>query len=259
MPRLNRPTNRSGFSLLELLIVLAILAAVAGLGSVAVRKPLAKSRLRSAAQELQNQLGRARLRAMRLGKPLHVRYEVDGGRYVVETRAGWFTSSVRGDNSVDSTASDVGWNSDSSTGRIGSANAPPTDSLGDETNPLSQRGMQPWESSNEHKLPRGVHFVQPLTEQAPTERGATGVERYDVTPSDRGLDDRWSEPLVFQPDGRSPNAIIRLQSEAGYFIDVTIRGLTGAVTYTPPRRVPAGVDAQDREPFDPEFDSAEGP
>jgi hypothetical protein len=38
----------------------------------------------------------------------------------------------------------------------------------------------------------------------------------------------WSPPILFYPNGRCTSARIRLRGASGLFVDVTLRGLTGA-------------------------------
>ncbi len=70
-----------GFTLVEMLIVLALLAALASLAWPAVRGMAAKSELRSAAGNVRSALARARLRAIESGVPQRFRYQPGAGRY----------------------------------------------------------------------------------------------------------------------------------------------------------------------------------
>ncbi len=48
-------------------------------------------------------------------------------------------------------------------------------------------------------------------------------------------EDGWSQPIVFQPNGRTNNAQIRLRGERDAVVDVSLRGLTGVATSGRPR------------------------
>ncbi len=229
-PCRNRSIVRAGFSLLELLIVLAVLAAVAGLGSVALRKPLAKSRMRSATQELQNQLAQARLRAMRSGTPIELRYEVGGTRYRLGALHNPFDHA--GDVPSASLASQgqpsftEPFDTSAETALVDAARG---------SNQLEHDGMPGTSQQIDQQLPSGIRFVDPGAEV--TTLGELPARQSIVAAADKlGSDERWSAPLVFRPDGRVRSAVIRLQSESGYSADVQVRGLTGAVTYTAPKR-----------------------
>ena len=72
-----------GFTLLELLLVLALIAAITALAIPALRGPLENARLRTAADTLRAAFTRARLDATRAGKIRLFRYELGGARYRV--------------------------------------------------------------------------------------------------------------------------------------------------------------------------------
>ncbi len=65
---------RRAYTLLEMLIVLALLAALTGLSWPAVRGMLANSKLRSAAKQVRVALATARWKAMESGEPRRFRY-----------------------------------------------------------------------------------------------------------------------------------------------------------------------------------------
>lgn len=65
---------RDAFTLLEMLIVLALLAALAGLSWPSVRGMLAKSQLRAAAKQVRGALATARWKAIEAGVPQRFRY-----------------------------------------------------------------------------------------------------------------------------------------------------------------------------------------
>ncbi len=82
----DRPSPRDGLTLLELLIVVAIVASLVAMVLPAMRGPLSKSRLRSAAKGLSDALARARLEAIESGASWQFRYQPGTGRYEVAPR-----------------------------------------------------------------------------------------------------------------------------------------------------------------------------
>lgn len=76
--------HRSGFTLPELLITMAVLAAVAAMTLPAMRGPLDKSRLRSAARDVQAALARARASAIRDGREVQFVYQSGGTTFRLE-------------------------------------------------------------------------------------------------------------------------------------------------------------------------------
>lgn len=77
-----RPAPRA-FTLLELLIVLAVLSGVAALAWPTVRGLLAKSEVLGAARRLRAALARARLDAIESARPWQFRYLPGSGRYEI--------------------------------------------------------------------------------------------------------------------------------------------------------------------------------
>ena len=79
--------QRGGFTLIEMLIVLAVLAAMAAFTLPAMRGPLDKSRLRAAGQQIQAALSKARSLSVREGIPVEFRYELNGQHWKIERTA----------------------------------------------------------------------------------------------------------------------------------------------------------------------------
>jgi prepilin-type N-terminal cleavage/methylation domain-containing protein len=74
-------TVRPGYTLAELVIVLAIMAVIGALAYPALRGPSAKSRLRYLAKQLRGELVQVRLRAIETNTPWEFWFEVGGRRY----------------------------------------------------------------------------------------------------------------------------------------------------------------------------------
>jgi prepilin-type N-terminal cleavage/methylation domain-containing protein len=77
------PSNRSAYTLLEMLIVLAVLAVLATLSWPVVRGMLRRGELRSAAKQVRAALTKGRLSAMETGVPHRFRYRPGTGRFEV--------------------------------------------------------------------------------------------------------------------------------------------------------------------------------
>ena len=84
MIRLNRQS--AAVTLLELLIVMSILVVMAGLGLPQVLRMVERSRLTSAAKELQAELNRTRLESMKSGEPLVFHFELGTGHYEIMSK-----------------------------------------------------------------------------------------------------------------------------------------------------------------------------
>lgn len=82
----SRPRKNRGYTLIEMLVVLAVLAMLAALAWPALRGLSAQTRLKDAAGQLRVALARTRLHAIESGTPWRFRFQPGTGRF--ETAAG---------------------------------------------------------------------------------------------------------------------------------------------------------------------------
>ena len=190
-----RPPIRRGFTLVEMLIVVAVLATIAAVTLPALIRPLAKRELQDAAAEVRVELAKARLEAIESGVPRQFRFQPGTGVFEVSRKS-----------------MPVGGESDLFGGFGGFAE-------NQAERRIAASDDVPVEDSTVRQLPHGILF---WTE-----------ERGDRPLSDSGQPDRldnveWSAPIIFYPNGRTSNAHLRLHGLPDYCVDVTLRGLTGA-------------------------------
>lgn len=186
----SRPPRR-GFTLMELLLVLALLVVVGAILIPSVIAPLQTQKLRKSADLMRAAWSRARVNAMRTGL-IHVfQCEPETGSYVIRP---WVAEQ---------------------------------DAL--ESNPLETplgdvAGSTAYEAYNhQEQLPDEVIFVQGSSEldmrwqMHLAEEGSENLTQASLSP-----------PVVFYPDGTTSNAQIWLSTEQRrFFISIQMRGITG--------------------------------
>jgi prepilin-type N-terminal cleavage/methylation domain-containing protein len=201
--------RRRGFTLLEMLIVLAVVVAVASMGWPSLRKLSHKSTLREAARQVRNVLARARLEAIESGGVRLFRYCPGTG--VFEVSAG-------------------------STAEEGAA-ATLFPAEGSAPSPrVPDRGLES-AKTEQTLLPEGVCFVDPRW---------TGSSIPSPAPAALDGLPGWSQPVVFFPNGRATDAFIRLECQDRYFVVVALRGLTGTVQLGPVGRLDNDVEQENQ-------------
>ena len=206
---------RGGYSLVELLIVLAILAAMMAFALPALRGPLDKSRLRSGGQQVRAALAKARFFAIREGMSVTFRYEYDGQRWSVSRSGAAPFRQVPADE-IDFA-------------ELNSETVPGVDGATAHTMLL-----------REGSLPKGVKFAAPprFLEDGP------GIESQTARIESTEFNVQWSPPGTFLPNGRSEDSTVTLIGTRDFAVDVTLRGLTSNVSYsTPYRRTTSEVEA----------------
>lgn len=213
LPR-SRP-GRHGYTLLEMLIVLAILAVMIGLGWPAIQKMARRSRIGDAAKQVRNALGQARLAAIESGKAQVFRFQPGAGRFEIAARQEEDAGPAVLRSALD---------------QMAEAAASPRPAAAD-----PQAGPR--------DLPGGIVFAgQEVAEQPGAEDEGTGLA--GASTAELAERQAWSDPIVFYPNGRTSNARFRLTDRERYFVEISLRGLTGTVRIGPTTRlaeVPQGA------------------
>lgn len=194
--------NPRGFTLIELVIVLAILAAVTSLAWPNLRRMSAKGQIQESGRQLRLALAQARLSAIEAGEMRLFQYQPETGMYRV--------IAPPPPEEDDATA----------TAAVPAEDAFALDAETDD------------ESAPVEQLPPGIVFLPPdAGDEPPTlDDGASTVDSETLLETG-GADDAaaWAAPVVFFPNGRSTNVRFRLADGRRYYQDVYLRGLTGTV------------------------------
>lgn len=206
MPIERRP-GRTGFTLTELLIVMAVLVLLVSVSLPAVRRPLRKSELREAARELSATLGRTRLEAIESGTILQFRYRPGTGQFVVAPAS----------SAIDDQPAAI--------------EQPELESE-DSTTLVEQSVARddPAESKiNRQELPEGIRFADPAESLEPVD-GDFGMPVGTASVPVLSEEPAWSSAVIFYPNGKATSATFRLRGQEDYYVDISLRGLTGAAT-----------------------------
>jgi len=199
--------NRRAFTLLELLLVLALLAIMAAFSWPALRGSMGGQSLRSAGDQIRTNWLRARTKAITSGEAMSFRYQPGTGRYRIEQRT---------EQQLLLAAFSA------SSGGVGQP--------GGGVPPAAVQSVAPPAPvpPAEDELPDGVSF-------------AGGEVMADSRASRLAAEDRvrsmgdgtWSEAVLFYPDGTATAAQVVVVGARGRAIAIELRSLTGDVRVGP--------------------------
>ena len=205
-----RRTTCQGITLLELILVMALMVVIASLAMPAMRGVFRRQMLRKAGEQIRVEWAKARNAAMRTGRIMVFEYQVGAGTYQIRPWARQ-TDLVEGDLSTLGTRP----------GSVGSA----LPSNG--ANPPSvapQPGMPLTSSAGGYlrqgRLPDGIAFVG---------ANVAGDARLQATlPEAAAALATAAPPVVFYPDGTCSKAQVLLQNDTQRVVIVQTRSLTGS-------------------------------
>jgi prepilin-type N-terminal cleavage/methylation domain-containing protein len=189
--------SRRGFTLVEILLVLAILVVLAAAAVPALNGVLLDQRLKSGADQVRVAWTRAHVTAMKSGRIQVFRYEMGADRYVVQP-----------------------WTATDEVVTPGSENRP-------DFRPLAEqdRGGPRIDESAALALPAGVRFI---AGDARIENRSIQIERQIQDANSFSAE--WSRPILFYPDGSSSEAFVVVANERDAAIQVQLRAMTGTAS-----------------------------
>jgi prepilin-type N-terminal cleavage/methylation domain-containing protein len=197
--------NARGMTLVEILVVLALLVVIGGLVVPVFEGSIASVRLRRAGDQVVTGWSRARAEAIESGQPYQFRFTPDTGTFVIEPWTGLLGSegsSATGTASAGATSAATTTTTSSST----SSTATSAETSSSVTNTA---------------LPDEIVF----------QSGELAVEDFQSGERSVGslqdAGESLSTPILFFPDGTASEASILLTNGKKQFVRVTLRGLTG--------------------------------
>jgi prepilin-type N-terminal cleavage/methylation domain-containing protein len=226
-PRRDVPQSGSlprGFTLLEVLLVLALMVAVTALASTNLRSSFRQQRLRKAAQQVRTEWTRARVEAIKTGRVQVFHHALQYDRYLVVSQ-----QSVD-DVPVELLQGSQGYGSNLSstaTSRTSLGRSAPS-GLGLAADNLDLRQRQ---------LPDGVVFLAAdvQIDQRSVVQLRQSADPKIITQQMMGLrsetsqPEQWGMPIYFFPDGTSSTAQVMLMNDFDEAVRIYLRGLTGLV------------------------------
>ena len=204
--------NRRAFTLLELLLVLALLAILAAISWPLLYRSLDTQRLKGGADLLRSHLLRARTKAVTSGEIVSFKYQFDGGQFRVEQQSN--------DNAVLASGSMA---TGGLTGGGGMGGGAMQSGAASQTNSAGAAAGDPLPTVEE-TLPEGVTFM-PGEVGTDSRMGFASINDRFTSASDGA----WSQPVLFFPDGTATWAKLRIEGTRGRSIEIEVRSLTGGV------------------------------
>ena len=224
---------RTGFTLLELLIVMLLILVIMATTAPWIYRVRARSELKSTAQNFQSELYATRLNAMKSADAYVFRFQSESGVYEIMPKS-VYDATYEQPQSQMSTDPDsirsVGTNLDSFGMEL-------------ETTEQSQNreSMSPDYVPYRKSLPNHYAFgrvvpnanrgsgEQNLDSDATRSVGTAILPQLDTLNVSATPQTVWSEPIFFFPNGRTSNGSLEIHATGSFrfWVEVTLRGLTG--------------------------------
>ncbi len=186
-----RRTLRRAVTLIELLLVLALLVILATAAYPAFSGPMKNQKLRQSADRVRSIWGQAQVQAMKTGRMHMFRIQKDTNMYEVRP--------FEQDQEAAVESSDT-------------------------RRQIQVNGSDAFKV--EASLPEEMRFIQVAAVKDVRTALAEQQASQDASLTADGFDEAWSSPILFYPDGTSSNARLLISNER-YFVMLQLRGLTG--------------------------------
>lgn len=203
----DRRTPRPGFTLVEMMLVLAVLGVIAAITWPGLHRVWSDHKIQEATEMVRTNLAKTRNLAVDSVLIYEFRYEPGGNHFLVVPHE-------------------------------------PSDFLSDESN-VDPQGQAVQANASDQLtriagvLREGVQFTSVTEESASL--GIPEAEQYSpvaewqldgLSMAEELKDVNWSEAILFYPDGSAQQGYLRVKDQYGQVMELSVRGLTGAVTAT---------------------------
>ena len=237
----------TGFTLIEIILVLTILVLIAALAVPAMRSTLAQQQLKQSANLIRSEWLDAKVRAMDEGQIFCVRAKIGGSTLMISrVLDAHFTAGLSSRQKSSRFDASNQLDPFEKGGFIGDAydfilRDPESAVEGDGTIIIELPGAVVVADVIIVVEERAAFYLG-LTAPGETVGRTDGSEEYfeieEITTGEirlgetQGTDGMWSSPIFFYPDGSSTTAAILLKNDMGRCIEVRLRGLTGTSMVT---------------------------
>jgi Tfp pilus assembly protein FimT len=208
----HRSSARGGFSLLELILILVILATIAGFALPTLDSMVTSRRLIQSVERLQNELLEARVEAMKTGQAQVFRATMNGSSYTITP---WLSGQEDSDASAGATIMSAGGTVKTERTGNGAVAASAEDGSGSTKN------------LDTDVLFLGVETLVDARNALEIQKSGEAVPMAGVGMASAG---GLSSPLLLYPDGSTTTGQIILADARGRRMAIQIRGITGRST-----------------------------
>jgi prepilin-type N-terminal cleavage/methylation domain-containing protein len=218
MRQVGNQSHGRGLTLIEVLLVLAILVIFASFIWPAISTAFSNQVLLKAADKIRMQWGKARVAAMNSGQVVLFRYELNGGKFRLDH--------INDANSFDDSSNRADFPENESPSNESPSNESPSNSVDSTSNAVAGNDS-PYSkylsAKDVNSLPSKVVFLVGTIEND----SRTTALNVDSSIQNDGAN--WSPPIFFYPDGTTSNARLQISNERNRVIELSLRGMTGVV------------------------------
>lgn len=197
--------NRSGFTLLELLLVLGVLVVIASLSWPRMMRYVQENALKQNVETVRRELASTRIHAIESGLTYQFRYEPGGQLFLVFP--------------------------------FERPSAPESEGA-DTTGSSGQPAPPPKVKTVEGRISADFRFETPSNATGQTTGGQRLSDQWLslLKNGAQYTQTTWSPPVLFRPNGESQDTQLVVKDKSGNTIKLTVRGLTGGVRVEPMQR-----------------------
>ena len=218
-------SRQRGFTLLELLLVLAVVVAFAGIAWPALMHRVRETAIRRGSQEFRERLGSARVRALEEGIAYRCQFEPGGQWYAILPAE----QEMQTVSEAETGAATGGGANGGGANVPAGINAPSGTGAGQGQAAAGNGRIKGYRHLGQ--LPAGVHFqASSIEQQIPT--APLPIELLSGLPGSEQLNagTAWSTPILFQPDGTCSGAEFLILNEHKQAVQISLRRLTSGTT-----------------------------